>query len=61
MRVSDEDPEMLRYLDGRGIHLGDRLEVVERQPFEGPLVVRFADRLETLGGRLAEAMRIELG
>ncbi len=61
VRVSDEDPEMLRYLDGRGIHLGDRLEVVERQPFEGPLVVRFADRLETLGGRLAEAMRIELG
>ncbi|HEV2752624.1 MAG TPA: metal-dependent transcriptional regulator [Solirubrobacteraceae bacterium] len=60
VRVSDEDPEMLRYLDGRGIHLGDRLEVVERQPFEGPLVVRFADRLETLGGRLAEAMRIEL-
>jgi len=60
VRVSDEDPEMLRYLDGRGIHLGDRLEVVERQPFEGPLVVRFADRSETLGGRLADAMRVEV-
>src|SRR5207237_8561194 len=40
-RVSDSDPEMLRYLSERGIAPGERLEVVERQPFDGPLTVRF--------------------
>jgi DtxR family transcriptional regulator, Mn-dependent transcriptional regulator len=59
-RVSDSDPEMLRYLDRRGVRLGDELEVVDRQPFDGPLTVRVGDRLHTLGGRLADAMCVEL-
>jgi DtxR family transcriptional regulator, Mn-dependent transcriptional regulator len=59
VRISDSDPEMLRYLDERGVQLGDELEVVDRQPFDGPLTVRFGDRLHTLGGRLANAMRVE--
>jgi DtxR family Mn-dependent transcriptional regulator len=60
VRVSDSDPEMLRYLAERGVALGDQLEVLERQPFDGPLTVRFGDRLLTLGGALARAMRVEL-
>ena len=60
VRVSDSDPEMLRYLAERGVALGDELEVLERQPFDGPLTVRFGDRLLTLGGVLARAMRVEL-
>ena len=60
MRVSDSDPEMLRYLSDRGISPGERLEVLERQPFDGPLLVRFAEREHTIGGRLAHAMRVEL-
>jgi DtxR family Mn-dependent transcriptional regulator len=60
VRVSDSDPEMLRYLDERGVRLGDALEVVERQPFGGPLTVRFGEQLHTLGGGLAAAMRVEL-
>ncbi len=60
VRVSDSDPEMLRYLDDRGVRLGDALEVVDRQPFGGPLTVRFGDRLHTLGGGLAAAMRVEI-
>ncbi|MBJ7330786.1 MAG: metal-dependent transcriptional regulator [Solirubrobacteraceae bacterium] len=60
VRVSDSDPEMLRYLTSRGIALGDDLEVLERQPFNGPLTVRVGDGLHTLGGDLAAAMRIEL-
>jgi DtxR family transcriptional regulator, Mn-dependent transcriptional regulator len=58
--VSDSDSEMLRYLHDRGIGLGDRLEVLDRQPFEGPLTVRFGDDLQVLGGKLAAAMRVEL-
>ena len=59
VRVSDSDPAMLRYLDERGVALGDDLEVVERQPFDGPLTVRFGDDLQILGGSLARAMRVE--
>jgi DtxR family transcriptional regulator, Mn-dependent transcriptional regulator len=60
VRVSDSDPEMLRYLEQRGIALGDRLEVIDKQPFEGPVIARFGDREHVLGGALARAMRIEL-
>ena len=60
-RVSDSDPEMLRFLAERGIGPGDRLEVVDKQPFEGPLFVRFGEHVHVLGGSLARAMRVEVG
>jgi DtxR family Mn-dependent transcriptional regulator len=59
-RVSDSDPEMLRFLAERGIAPGDELEVVEKQPFDGPLFVRFGDHVHVLGGGLARAMRINI-
>ena len=59
VRVSDSDPEMLRYLAEHGIALGARLEVVDRQPFGGPVFVRFGEREHPIGGELARAMRIE--
>jgi DtxR family Mn-dependent transcriptional regulator len=60
VRVSDSDPEMLRYLADNGVRLGDRLEVTGRQPFGGPVFVRSGRRELPLGGQLARAMRIEL-
>src|SRR5450755_2499477 len=59
VRVSDSDPEMLRYLAEHGITLDARLEVVDRQPFGGPVFVRFDEREHPIGGQLARAMRIE--
>ena len=59
VRVSDSDPEMLRYLAEHGIAIGERLEVVERQPFGGPVFVRFGECEHPIGGALARAMRIE--
>jgi DtxR family Mn-dependent transcriptional regulator len=61
VRISDADPEMLRYLGEHGISVGDRFEVVEKQPFAGPLFVRFDERTHVLGGALALAMRVEVG
>jgi len=58
--ISDSDPEMLRYLAARGIAPGDRFEVVEKQPFDGPLFARFGDDVHVLGGALAAAMRVEV-
>jgi DtxR family Mn-dependent transcriptional regulator len=59
-RVSDSDPDMLRFLADRGIAPGDSFEVIEKQPFDGPLFVRFGDDIHVLGGALAEAMRVEV-
>jgi DtxR family transcriptional regulator, Mn-dependent transcriptional regulator len=59
-RVSDSDPAMLRFLAERGIALGDRFEVVDKQPFDGPVFVRFAGEVEVFGGDLARAMRVTL-
>ena len=38
---------------------GDDFEVVEKQPFDGPLFARFGDEVHVLGGALARAMRVE--
>ncbi len=60
VRVSDSDPAMLRYLGERGVAPGAAFEVVDRQPFGGPLFVRFGDDVHPLGGDLAQAMRVEV-
>src|SRR3954462_6238529 len=60
VRVSDSDPEMLRYLAARGIKPGDDFEVVEKQPFDGPLFARFGSEVHVIGGALAAAMRVEV-
>jgi len=57
-RVSDSDPEMLRYLAERGIGPGAELQVVSRDPFDGPLHVSIAGREHVLGERLAGAIRV---
>lgn len=60
VRISDSDPEMLRYLSDRGISPGDQFQVLECQPFGGPLMLRFGESDHALGGLLASAMRVEL-
>ena len=59
VRVSDSDPEMLRYLAERGIAPDSEFEVIDKQPFDGPLFVRFGDEVHVLGGALSRAMRVE--
>jgi DtxR family Mn-dependent transcriptional regulator len=57
-RVSDSDPEMLRYLAELGIRPGIEVRVERRDPFEGPIYVRAAGDVHALGGELAQAMRV---
>jgi DtxR family transcriptional regulator, Mn-dependent transcriptional regulator len=59
VRISDSDSAMLRYLSERGIFPGDEFEVVRKEPFDGPLSVRFGSELHVLGGALTRAMRAE--
>jgi DtxR family Mn-dependent transcriptional regulator len=51
---------MLRYLADQGILPGGHVEVLDRQPFGGPLQVAVDGREHTLGGQLVGAMRIEV-
>jgi DtxR family Mn-dependent transcriptional regulator len=53
VRVSDSDPEMLRYLTSQGIAIGDPLELISRQPFDGPTEIRIKERTHNLGSTLA--------
>jgi DtxR family transcriptional regulator, Mn-dependent transcriptional regulator len=59
-RVSDSDPDMLRFLTDRGIAPGAEFEVIDKQPFDGPLFVQFGGDVHVLGGALARAMRVEV-
>jgi DtxR family Mn-dependent transcriptional regulator len=60
VRVSDSDPEMLRFLAANGIAPGRRFIVSGRQPFDGPLFVDFegVKQQRVIGRGLADAMRV---
>ncbi len=59
-RVSDSDPEILRYLDELGIHPGLVLKVAGVEPFGGPVRVLAAGVEHRLGSELVEKIRVEL-
>jgi DtxR family Mn-dependent transcriptional regulator len=59
VRISDSDPDVLRYVDQLGIRLGDAVRVIELQPFDGPVTARFRGQRHALGRGLAKAIRIE--
>jgi len=55
--VDDKDPERLRYLASLGLVVGTRFEVVDRQPFEGPVTVQVSGHAAvSLGFGLARAL-----
>jgi DtxR family Mn-dependent transcriptional regulator len=58
VEISDPDSEMLSFLASQQIALGAELEVIDRQPFEGPVFVRLGDRVQVLGAVVARAMRV---
>ncbi len=60
VRVSDSDPEMLRFLAEKGISTGAWLRVIDKQPFDGPVFLNIAGKDVAFGGRLARSMRVKL-
>ncbi|UCF21589.1 MAG: metal-dependent transcriptional regulator [Gemmatimonadota bacterium] len=57
--VSDADEGRLRYLAELGLFPGTRVEVLEPEPYEGPMRVRVAGEERSLGLNLAEIVRVE--
>ena len=60
VRIPDERPDMLRWLSERQIAPGARMELLSREPFGGPLVVRTESGDYSIGAELAQAMRVEV-
>jgi DtxR family transcriptional regulator, Mn-dependent transcriptional regulator len=52
-RVSDRDGERLRYLATLGITIGTLVEVVSREPYDGPIAIRIGARRRVIGPELA--------
>lgn len=58
-RVLDRDSEALRHLVGIGLTLGAELEVVERHPFDGPLILDSGAESLVVSRRLARHVFVE--
>ncbi|MGI9064353.1 MAG: metal-dependent transcriptional regulator [Pseudonocardiaceae bacterium] len=62
VRVADTDPDLLRYLADQHVGLGDRITVVEREPFGGPTVVRIGrppdEQVRRFGSAVADAVSV---
>ncbi|MDQ3244114.1 MAG: metal-dependent transcriptional regulator [Gemmatimonadota bacterium] len=59
VRVSDDDPEMLRYLGELAIMPGTELVVVSKAPYDGPITLRVARELLSVGPALAAQVMVE--
>jgi DtxR family Mn-dependent transcriptional regulator len=55
-QVDDEDSARLRYLAELGLTPGTRLAITERQPFNGPTIVRLGDAVRVVGQDLARSV-----
>jgi len=58
VRVSDEDPEMLRYLAELSIVPGKRLTVKSRAPFDGPITLAISRQELSIGPALAAQVMV---
>jgi DtxR family Mn-dependent transcriptional regulator len=57
-RVSDSDPEMLRFLAERKIRPGSEIRVGEREPFGGSVAIEVDGKPHAIGAELARRMVI---
>lgn len=59
VRVSDDDPEMLRYLAELAIIPGAELVVISRAPYEGPISLSVRGHILAIGPALASQVMVE--
>jgi DtxR family Mn-dependent transcriptional regulator len=57
--VNDHDPALVRYLEERGLLPGARVEILDRQPFEGPVTLRVADQEHVVGTNITQHIYVE--
>lgn len=52
------DPEVVTFLDTLGLRPGVRVEIQEKHPFEGPLVLQVNGQIRTIGERVAQQIYV---
>jgi len=58
-RVDDYDADRLRYLSERGLTLNARVEVLQKEPFNGPLLVQVGSARHHVSLEVARAVFVE--
>jgi DtxR family Mn-dependent transcriptional regulator len=58
VRVGDEDPGMLRYLDSLGLRPGAKVVLMNRAPFDGPLTIEVDSATRQVGAALASRVMV---
>ena len=58
-RVSDRDPEKLRYLGKLGIYPQSEITVMSKAPFNGPIHIQVQDAFHHLGREISDAIFVE--
>jgi DtxR family Mn-dependent transcriptional regulator len=58
VRVGDEDPGMLRYLDSLGLRPGAEVVLTNRAPFDGPLTIEVDSATRQVGAALASRVLV---
>ena len=58
VRISDDDPDLLRYLDDLEIRPGSVVHVIERAPFGGPITLKVGGTVRVVGPALAQELYV---
>lgn len=58
VRVGDEDPGLLRYLDSLGLRPGVEVVLTSRAPFDGPLTIEVGTTTRQVGATLASRVLV---
>lgn len=60
VRVSDKNPELLRYLADISLQPGVEVTVMERAPFDGPITLKLGNSQAIVGATLAAQVLVEV-
>ncbi|MDZ7719957.1 MAG: metal-dependent transcriptional regulator [Balneolaceae bacterium] len=53
-RVKNQNPDLLRYLEKQGLIPGVKVEVLSKEPFDGPVKVKVENQTITIANNIAE-------
>lgn len=59
-RLSDNDPEMLAYFEAKGLIPGENVQVLEKEPFNGPITIEYSKGKHIIGFEIARNIYVEL-
>lgn len=57
--VLEEGPDILGFIDSLGLHPGARVEILQKMPFDGPMVLKVEGIERTVGQRLAGIVTVK--